>query len=69
MQHAAITFYTFKTHTYVVTYSQSHKIWGYLSIFNTTLMGTIFLMNEKKKKTKKKGILIHSLASHHVGSV
>ena len=29
-------------------------------------MGTIFLMNEKKKK---KGILIHSLASHHVGSV
>lgn len=26
MQHTAITFYTFKTHTYVVTYSQSHKI-------------------------------------------
>ena len=50
MQHAAITFYTFKTHTCIVTYSQSHKIWGYLSIFNTTLKGTIFLMKKKKKK-------------------
>ena len=49
IQHTAITFYAFKTHTCIVTFSQSYKIWGYFSIFNTTLMGTIFLM--KKKKT------------------